>query len=226
MSDNLRRSDFAIPAPERRRDMAPSRERYVPSAGSIQRRHRAVRFAKVLLPLLAASLLGLLLLWPEFNSQDGRLSFRRGPVMVPESLNMVAPRFQGVDELSRPYTVTARTARQVGQEEIILLDRPEADILLTDGAWIFVEALNGRYDRPNQHLDLEGDVRIFHDSGVLFITEQAAVQVDTGNAHGERPTQAQGSFGTIHSEGFELQDSGAVMIFTGKAHAVLEGRQQ
>ncbi|MEI6160479.1 MAG: LPS export ABC transporter periplasmic protein LptC, partial [Roseococcus sp.] len=84
----------------------------------------------------------------------------------------------------------------------------------------------GRYDKPAQHLDLEGDVRIYHDNGTLFRTEAAAVQIDAGTAHGERPTKVQGSFGTVESEGFEMLDRGTVMIFTGRARAILEGRPQ
>ncbi|TCI00251.1 LPS export ABC transporter periplasmic protein LptC [Roseococcus sp. SYP-B2431] len=226
MSEKVHRADFGAPLPERRRVLAPSRARDVPSAGAIHRRHRLVQAVKLLLPLAAAGLLALLLLWPEFEGRDGRLSFRRGPALVPEALQLVAPRFQGVDELGRPYTITARVGRQVGQEEVMLLDQPRADILLNDGAWVYVEADNGRYDKPAHHLNLEGNVRIFHDNGMLFRTEQAAVQIDQGSADGDRPTQAQGSFGTIESEGFRLRERGAVMVFTGKAHAVLEGRQR
>jgi len=181
---------------------------------------------KFLMPLMAAAVLALLLFWPDIEGRDGRLSFRRGPALVPEALQLVAPRFQGVDQLNRPYTVTARLARQPGQEEIMLLDLPRADILLTDGAWIYVESNEGRYDRPGQHLDLMGDVRLYHDNGTLFRTEAAAVQVAEGTAHGERPTKVQGSFGTVESEGFELLDRGQVMIFTGRARAILEGRPQ
>lgn len=226
MSEKVHRTDFGTPLPDRRRALTPSRTRLVPSPSSIHRRHRLVQAMKLLLPLAAAGLLALLLLWPEFEGRDGRLSFRRGPALVPEALQLVAPRFQGIDELGRPYTITARVGRQVGQEEVMLLDQPRADILLNDGAWVYVEADSGRYDKPAHHLDLEGNVRIFHDNGMLFRTEQASVQIDAGSADGDRPTQAQGSFGTIESEGFELRERGAVMIFTGKAHAVLEGRQR
>nr|WP_302474111.1 LPS export ABC transporter periplasmic protein LptC [Roseococcus sp. MDT2-1-1] len=146
--------------------------------------------------------------------------------MTPEALQVVAPRYQGIDEINRPYTVTAQTARQPGQDQILLLDSPQADILLNDGAWVYLESREGRYDRPRQALDLWGDVRLFHDGGTMFRTEAAVLQVDTGHASGNRPTQAQGPFGTIESEGFEMRDRGAVMIFTGRAHAVLEGRQQ
>ncbi|MCW8084479.1 LPS export ABC transporter periplasmic protein LptC [Sabulicella glaciei] len=204
----------------------PSRPRRTPSAGQIARRQRFVWLVKLVLPALIMALLGLLFLWPEFEGREGRLSFRRGPSMTPEALQVVAPRYQGIDEINRPYTVTAQTARQPGQDQILLLDSPQADILLNDGAWVYLESREGRYDRPRQALDLWGDVRLFHDGGTMFRTEAAVLQVDTGHASGNRPTQAQGPFGTIESEGFEMRDRGAVMIFTGRAHAVLEGRQQ
>lgn len=226
MSDKVRRSDFGTPLPERRSVLTPSRERRVPSAAQIARRQRLMRLLKLAMPLLAAGLLATLLFWREIDGNEGRLSFRRGPVLVPEALQLVAPRFQGLDDLGRPYTVTARVARQPGQEQLMLLDRPQADIVLNDGAWIYAESENGRYHRPTQLLELEGDVRIYHDSGVLFRTEAAAVQIDAGSARGERTTRAQGSFGNIISEGFEMTDRGAVMVFTGRAHAVLEGRPQ
>ncbi|UPY38624.1 LPS export ABC transporter periplasmic protein LptC [Sediminicoccus sp. KRV36] len=226
MSDKVRRTDFRETSPDRRRVLTPSRERRVPSRGQIQRRQRLVQAMKLVMPLLAASVLGLLVFWPEIEGRDSRLSFRRGPSLTPEALQLVAPRFQGVDELNRPYTITSRSARQPGQEEVMLLDLPKADILMTDGTWVYVESNHGRYDKAAQHLDLSGDVRLFHDGGILFRTEEAAVQVDAGTASGDRPTKVQGSFGTVESEGFELLDRGAVMIFTGRARAILEGRQQ
>lgn len=226
MSEHVTRTDFASVPTDRRGMLTPSRARQAPSRGGLARRKAFVTLVKWLLPMLALALLGLLLFWPEIEGREGRLSFRRGPSLVPEALQVVAPRYQGIDELNRPFTVTARTARQVGQEEVMLLDAPRADILLNDGAWVFVEARDGRYDKPSQHLDLTDDVRIFHDGGTLFITEAAAVQLDAGTARGDRPTEAQGPFGIIQSEGFEMRDRGAVMIFTGRAHAVLEGRQQ
>ena len=144
---------------------------------------------------------------------------------------MTAPLYQGLDELNRPYTVTAQVARQqpgvvAAGAEVIDLEAPRADITLTDGAWLFIEARDGVYDRGRNWLDLRGDVTIYHDNGTRFRSETAAVDLTGGNASGRQPTQAQGPFGTIESEGFELTERGAVMLFTGQAHAVLEGRQK
>lgn len=212
--------------PARRALPAPSRARRTPTRSEIARRGRMLGLVKFVLPTLAAGLLVLLVVWPDIEGREGRLSFRRGPALTPESLQVLAPRYQGVDELGRPFTVTARLARQPGQEMILLLDAPQADILGSDGAWIFAESRDGRYDRDAKHLELRGDVRIFHDGGTLFRTEEAGVQLDAGTAEGDRPTEAQGPFGTIAGEGFRMADRGAVMVFTGRARAVLEGRQR
>lgn len=230
MSERVVRADFATPPGERRRRLAPSRARLAPTPGGLARRRLLVRTAKLAMPLLAAALFTLLLFWPDIEGRDGRLSFRRGPALVPEALQVTAPRYQGLDELNRPYTVTARIARlsrEEGERDIILLDEPKADLLLDQGSsWVYVESRRGRYDRAAQFLELEGEVTIFHDNGTMFRTEEAAVQITDGSARGERPTLAQGSFGVIRAEGFEMRERGEVLIFTGRSHATLEGRQQ
>ncbi|MFC7539292.1 LPS export ABC transporter periplasmic protein LptC [Siccirubricoccus deserti] len=103
------------------------------------------------------------------------------------------------------------------------LEEPRADITLTDGAWIFVQAHQGRFDKPAQHLDLTGEVTIYHDNGTMLLTDSAAVEIDAGTASGDSPVAAQGSFGTLTADGFRLTERGAVIVFTGHAHAVLEG---
>jgi lipopolysaccharide export system protein LptC len=191
------------------------------------RRRVLVAVAKRLLPLAAVALLSAIALWPEFESaaDRGRVAFKRVTQVRPDALSVVQPRFQGIDEQNRPYTVTADTAVQTGSEEIVQLQAPKADLLLTDGGWLYMEAREGRYDRPNNHLDLAGRVTIHHDDGTQFVTDQAAIDVAGGNAEGDVPVAAQGPFGTLTAEGFRLRDRGQVVIFTGKAHAVLEGAQ-
>lgn len=205
----------------------PSRERHAPTLGQLARRRVLVRWAKRLLPALALGLLAVVVFWPEIegNEDRSRVSFRRPAQPRAEALRVVEPRYQGIDELNRPFTVTANAGQQVGAEEILDLDEPRADIVLTDGAWIYLRARTGRYDKPASHLDLAGEVTIFHDEGTMLRTEQAAVQIDAGTAEGDAPVAAQGPFGTLTSEGFRLTERGAVIVFTGRAHAVLEGGQ-
>ena len=207
------------------RHLPPSRERRSPRPGQLVRRRILVGLAKRLLPVLALALLAAVVFWPEIegNEDRSRVSFRRSAQTRPESLRVLSPRYQDVDELNRPYTVTARSAQQPGGEQLLDLDAPRADIVLTDGGWVFLSADTGRYDRPRHHLDLAGDVTIYHDNGTTLRTAEAAVEIEQGSASGNAPVAAQGPFGTLESEGFRLKDRGAVVVFTGRAHAILEG---
>jgi lipopolysaccharide export system protein LptC len=208
--------------------LPPSRQRRAPTSGQMARRRFFVRVSKRLLPALALALLALVVFWPEIegNEDRSRVSFRRTAQPRAEALRVVNPRYQGIDELNRPYTVTANAGQQQGSAEILDLDEPRADILLTDGGWIYLQARNGRYDKPASHLDLAGEVTIYHDNGTMLQTDQAAVEIDAGTASGDQPVAAQGPFGTLTSEGFRLADRGAVVVFTGRAHAVLEGGRE
>lgn len=207
------------------RHLPPSRQRRSPRPGQLARRRILVGLAKRLLPALALALLALVVFWPEIEGDEdrSRVSFRRVSQPVAESLRVLSPRYQDVDELSRPYTVTARVAQQLGAERILDLEAPRADMVLTDGGWVHLSADTGRYDRPRHHLDLTGAVTIHHDNGVALRTPEASVEIEAGTASGDAPVAAQGPFGTLEAEGFRLKERGTVVVFTGRAHAVLEG---
>lgn len=208
-----------------RRMLAPSRARRVPSAAQLARRRLLVSIAKRALPALALALLALVALWPEFDSaaDRGRVAFRRVLQATPEALRISEPRYQGIDEQLRPFTVTARLAVQGADEKVVALEMPRADMVLSDGAWIYVEAQRGFYDRPDQRLDLVEQVRVHHDDGSQLVTARARLDLTAGSGEGDHPVAAQGPFGTLTAEGFRLIDRGQVVVFTGQARTVLEG---
>jgi len=226
------RAAFPVPLrsgapPAARRLLSPSRGRWSPSPGQIARRRIAVRLAKWLLPIAGVGLLAAIAVWPELDRMEdhARVSFRRVVQAAPDSVRVVDPRYQGLDEQNRPYTVTAGVATQTDSPDIVDLDAPRADILLSDGSWVLLEARIGRYDRARGVLDLAGQVTLWQDGGNLLVTEAAEIQLNEGAASGDRPVAAQGPFGTLTSEGFRLTERGQVVIFTGRARAVLEGGQ-
>jgi lipopolysaccharide export system protein LptC len=212
------------PVPPRRM-LAPSRGRWSPSAAQIARRRLAVRVAKWLFPLLGVGLLVGIAVWPEIDRMEdrARVSFRRVIQAQPDAVRLVEPRYQGLDEQNRPFTVTADVAAQADAPDIVDLERPRADILLTDGSWVLLESREGRFDKASNRLDLSGDVTVWQDGGNMLVTAQAEILLNEGAASGNRPVAAQGPFGTLTSEGFRLAERGQVVIFTGRARAVLEG---
>lgn len=192
-------------------------------------RRSIVNMLKLVLPLIAASLVALVVLWPQIEKvqESGfRLGFSTTPDDLMENVTMSNPRFFGVDGNKQPFTVTANDA--VEQPESgerlahVHLDAPQADITLEDGSWIALTADEGFYTESDELLDLVGTVNMYHDQGFEIHTEQAEIELNSGSAKGNEPVDGQGPFGTIKSDtGFELEDKGAVIRFLGNARLVI-----
>ena len=92
--------------------LPPSRSRWAPSAAQIARRRILVRLAKWVLPIAGVGLLVGIAIWPELDRMEdrARVSFRRVMQAAPDAVRVVEPRYQGLDEQNRPFTVTARSA--------------------------------------------------------------------------------------------------------------------
>jgi lipopolysaccharide export system protein LptC len=72
-------------------------------------------------------------------------------------------------------------------------------------------------------LDLEDGVTLFHDQGYEMKTESAKIFMSEGRVVSRRPVESQGPSGSIQSEGLRVEDRGAVVVFTGRAHMEILG---
>jgi lipopolysaccharide export system protein LptC len=176
------------------------------------------------LPLLAAGLIALLAFWSQIRIEEGR--FRIGSASIAptniDRLSMVNPRFQGVDDQNRPFTVTAAEASQVkGNDDLIDLVHPQADITLANGNWMAVSADSGRYQRSTRQLRLDGKVSLFQDRGYELHVESIAVDFAAGSAVSDSAVMGQGPAGELSGEGLRIVDKGAVIELTGKSRVLL-----
>ena len=207
-----------------RQHLVPSgrRARAAPTQGRIAFRRVMVTLTKWLLPLLAVLLLGSIAAWPELTrvTDQGRIAFRRAFGGDPDSARLVEPRYRGVDERGRPYTLSADVAVQAGQSRVNLT-APVADTVLENGTWLQVQSREGVFLQHAGQLDLSGDVVLYRDDGTTLRTDTAAVDLKQGAAASNDQTHAEGPFGVLDSQGFTLMDKGAVIQFQGPSRLVL-----
>jgi lipopolysaccharide export system protein LptC len=187
---------------------------------------RLVRIFKILLPLVAAAILGLLAVWPRLAGHDERFQLGFGSFEREiDNLSMVNPRFFGLDRNNRPFAVTGDVATQADREgSSVTIESPRADIALRDGAGVLLNADLGYYRQKEQILDLVGGVDLYHERGFEMHTSSARVDMKGSMAWGDAPVEGQGSFGTITSQGFRVTEDGKIVHFTGKSHLVLESK--
>ncbi|MBB4312262.1 LPS export ABC transporter periplasmic protein LptC [Roseospira marina] len=180
---------------------------------------------KLLLPSVAVVLLGLVLAWPQIQSQTERFTLGFA-ALDPREVNpstLVNPRFHGVDAQDQPYTLVAEAAEEVPEDpDRVNLDKPQGDITLGGGRWLSLRGNAGLYSKADRTLNLDGDVMLYRDDGFEFHTDEARIDLETNSAHGTDPVRGQGPDGTINSDGFVMVDGGRVVTFTGRAHLVLQ----
>ncbi len=202
----------------------PTRRRAAPSAGAMARRRWTVLLTKWALPLLAVALLCSVALWPEYArvKEQGRQAVRRAFQVDPESGRMLNPRYRGVDQRGRPYTITAASALQTSPERIAMTE-PKGDVVTESGSWIMAQSKQGVFIQHASLMDMSEDVYLYREDGTTLQTDTAALDLKAGAASSTDKTHAEGPFGTLDSEGFSLTEKGAVIQFHGPAHLVLNG---
>ena len=191
---------------------------------------RFVGMMKVLLPVGAAILVGLVVVWPYLKPTDGRfrIGFSSLAATEAERPNIVNPRLVGTDDKNQPFQITADLAKNFQLRKDfwqnaapVDLEMPKADITLKDGSWLVLTANTGLLVPSTKRLELNGQVNLFHDSGYELRTSHAVIDLDKGSAVSDQPVEGQGPFGNINAAGLRMTDKGKDIVFTGKAKLVL-----
>jgi lipopolysaccharide export system protein LptC len=214
-TEPLRAAPRAAAARARR---APARP---PRAGSGYTRF--VMLMKVVLPLIAAVLVALVAVWPQFRELREGFRIELAKLNLPTGGQRVTnARYTGTDSRGRPFTVTAEAAMQEeGQPGIIKLERPKADITLQGDVWVATTAAEGSFNRNEQVLELGGGVSVFHDAGFEMHSPSATLDLKHGVAEGHGHVEGQGPTGTLTATGFRVLDNGARVLFIGPAKMVM-----
>lgn len=185
---------------------------------------RFVRLAKYALPVVAGIVVVLLVAWPELEPPPDRFRLGLSDLNVETSggQRVLNARFTGVDNESRPFSVTAASAVQPPESKgRVQLTDPKADVTLQGDSWVAISSPEGVFWRDDEILDLTGGVQLYHDDGYEFHTQIARIEFRNGRAWGNDPVRGQGPFGTVVADGFRIEGNGDSVLFAGKAKMVL-----
>jgi lipopolysaccharide export system protein LptC len=184
-----------------------------------------VGVAKLLLVTLAAGLAVLLAVWPVLHPRDAPTEIGQVSGIQEEdvdSLRITNAKLTGVSKDGQPYLLTFDDATQISQQsDLVKLTAPKADVQLKDGAWVALSSPRGRYHRGDRILELDGDVAMFHESGMEMMTGNVTFNLESGTGAGYEPMHVQAPFGTFDARGFRIRDDTAIFYFPGPVHAIL-----
>lgn len=183
---------------------------------------RMVVSLKVLLPSLAALLVGLVILWPQLQArQDEAISIVSETDAVPQDQMMVNPRFFTVDGKGEPLNMTAENAYELpGETRRIRLNNVKADLVLKDNRFLALDAAAAVYFQSKDSVELSESVNLYSEDGFELNTTQAQIGLKDQNLKGTAETFIRTPAGTAVSDGFEITDGGTVFRLTGKTKVV------
>ena len=173
---------------------------------------------KILLPLTAAALIGLIVAWPDESKDAAGFQFSFASIIPgdPGAPGMSKARYVGTDVDGQPFIITADTVTpDIENPSNFLLTTLQADMEFDDGSWMSLMAPTGVYDRQAQILQLPGEVDIFSDQGFELHTTEARVDLARSIAEGNKPVQASGPLGVLEANGFRIVQRSERLYFTG-----------
>ena len=183
---------------------------------------RMVVSLKVLLPSLAALLVGLVILWPQLQArQDEAISIVSETDAAPQDQMMVNPRFFTVDGKGEPLNMTAENAYELpGETRRIRLNNVKADLVLKDNRFLALDATAAVYFQSKDTVELSESVNLYSEDGFELNTTQAQIGLKDQNLKGTAETFIRTPAGTAVSDGFEITDGGTIVRLTGKTKVV------
>ncbi len=186
-----------------------------------------VRLMKILLPAAAAVMVLVVLAWPRFApplSDPVSAEPGSGAAGNTSRLVMINPRYTGQDDQDRPFAIGAELAEPQGVNGAeILLTRPRADLVITDGVQVAATADRGRYLRRKELLILGGAVTLRRNSLYEVTTGEMSVDLEKGRAISHAGTTGKGEFGKFVADGLEILDQGKRIRLVGKSKMWITG---
>lgn len=181
----------------------------------LQQRNRAVRWLRLLVPLLGAAVLVALLAQIIVSSLGGRFSV--GSVSVsPEAVTVETPDYVGVMQDGSAYRVSAATARSAtSRPDLIQLAEAKLVLNRSDGIQLTADAAQAQLDTTNQLTTVAGLAEISDSRGTTGTLRNSAfdwqAQVLTTNG-AVAIDYADGS--TVRAEGLHYDAATMVWSFT------------
>lgn len=188
------------------------------------RHSRLVRRAKLLLPAVAALLIGLLLLFPSLKpDKEFNLDITLPKKGELEKLHIENTTFYITDQENQVNNFTADNIDETSPgSKLIKLNKPQGIIPVSDTTWIDVSAPTGFYNQTDNTLQLTENVEMVYSDGMTIDVPDMLYEFRKSFGHSDKNVTGRGHLGDVDSQGFEFYKDKALLIFTGKTHIIIK----
>ena len=189
----------------------------------LSRRARALRFAKLALPSVAAVFIGLLLVFPTVKDNQVVSGFdvtlpKKGEL---EKLHMENTVFTMTDKDNAISSFTADTIDETeAGSKILKMINPKGEVPAGKGKRVYLDSLTGYYDQTANTFQAVGSVKALYDGTTTALTEEAMYDFPKAFGHGSKKVHAFGDWGKLWAEGFEYDKNKALLTLLGHSQII------
>jgi lipopolysaccharide export system protein LptC len=187
---------------------------------------RLVGGLRVVLPIAALALLSTLFLLSDPPDPDRALPYAEVDVaQLARELRLTQPRFAGVLPSGREITLTARAAAPDFEEtDVIVTDDIEGRVAVSDDAFLFIDAGEGRIDVANRVANLSGGVEARTTEGYRVTSDTMRLSLSEVGLAAPETVRIEGDGLSIEADAMVLDgpDGAAVLSFTGGVRLLYE----
>lgn len=180
---------------------------------------------KLALPSLAALLIGVLILLPQFNKDindmtSGLITPRKGEL---EKFHMENSIFYITDNKNMVNNFNADTLDETAPgSKIIKMINPKGTIPTAQKDEVIIQSPIGYYDQNNKLLTLQSGVNLDYSTGLTTTTEEMFFDFNISKAYGVKTINSKSDSIEVNAEGFEYYKNKNLLIYTGKTHITIQ----
>lgn len=157
-------------------------------------RSRLVRWAKVILPLIALGLLSTLFLIARQPGDPATIPFAELDKLATEQ-GISAPRISGMTDDGSVITITAKSARPDG--DTLTITAPALNLISASGSTLAITAGEGLLDQTTRTAELRGLARLETSTGYKMETAGLRADLRSGVVTSLGPLEVQAPFGAV-----------------------------
>ena len=202
------------------------RHQFTPRTRSVQDEQRPSRRLSVVLvgvgvavTLVVASWLGFL-----HQSGDSKLEIKEVKIANSGEIALTGARYQGVTSSGQPFLITADQASEANDGSgRVDMQQPRATITMKNGQIIELQSNYGVFDRPDDVVDLAGDVIVTQPAKNLKLVSDALfADLKLGEMRSLVPVTVTDAAWRIDAETMTVFDNGDRILFGGTARMVMQ----
>lgn len=167
---------------------------------------RTVRWMKIVLPVGALLLVGLIFLAGRERGGVVDMETAADAAVLGAGLRLDNPRFAGATENGEPFVVTADWALPDGaMPNLVELSNPAGEIVLGDNMTLKATAKAGQMFREDEKLNLNGDVVLTTSDGYRLTTQEIQIDMAAKTASAPGRLNAEGPRGGIEADSVQIR---------------------